>query len=497
MPRGALTAVLLAGLGAVLFVPLDRPGIGWLLAGSAIAGAVFLVDGRARRATPQDVESSGTAVDSADRALRRLAPAWWITIALCLLGVGAFRAAEWLFVLCLLGAGAAGSLAVVRRSVHGLIFDLIAVPVSALRSVPWLGRGLRRVRERRVSSTQRVGWSVVAAVAVLAIFVPLLAGADAVFARLVHSVTPRFDAAAPVRWVFVFTVAALLAAGALYLLAGPPRAAGETDSVAGLLVQRRWSRLEWGLPLGTLTTVFMVFVATQLAALFGGSDYVQRTAELTYAEYARSGFWQLSAVSLLALGVISAVQAWAAQESTWDRLWLRIGVAAVGVLTLVIVASALHRMWTYQQAYGFTVLRLLVEVFELWIGLVYLLVLAALVRLRRTWVPRAAVGAAATTLLGLALVNPERLVADRNIDRWLSGTTVELGTGSSARVIEQNLDIDYLSTLSPDALPAVDRLPEPQRSTIAAAIRAGLGDEDGWQDWNRSRSAAAVRGDRG
>ncbi|WP_319943583.1 DUF4153 domain-containing protein [Nocardia aurantia] len=424
------------------------------------------------------------------RGKRRSASAWWIAIAVCLLAVGAFRAAEWLFVLCLLGAGVAGSLAVVRRSVHGLMFDMFAVPVSALRSVPWLYRGVRRVRERRVSTTQRVGWSVAAAVAILAIFVPLLAGADAVFARLVRYVTPTFDADTPVRWVFVFSAAALCTAGAMYLLAGPPRPAGETDSVAGLLVRRRWSRLEWGLPLGTLTAVFVLFVATQLAALFGGSDYVQRTAELTYAEYARRGFWQLSAVSLLALGVIAAVQAWAAQESTRDRRWLRIGVAAVSVLTLVIVASALHRMWTYQQAYGFTVLRLLVEVFELWIGLVYLLVLAALVRLRRSWVPRAAVSAAAVTLLGLALVNPERLVAERNIDRWLSGTTVELGTGAGPRGIERTLDIHYLSTLSPDALPAVERLPEPQRGRIAAAIRADMGDEDNWQGWNRSRSAA-------
>ncbi|MFR9751497.1 DUF4153 domain-containing protein [Nocardia sp. 004] len=492
MPRGTIAAIPLAGLAAVLSVPLDRPGIGWLAAGAAIAGAVYLVDRKARRAAAQakDDEPSGGVVDSATRARHRLASAWWIAVALGLLAVGTFRAAEWLFVLCLLGAGVAGSLAVVRRSVHGLMFDMIAVPVSALQSVPWLYRGVKRVRERRASSTQRVGWSVVAAVAILVIFVPLLAGADAVFASLVQSLTPRFDAEAPVQWVFVFTAAALLTAGAMYLLAGPPRVAGETDSVAGLLVRRRWSRLEWGLPLGTLAAVFVLFVATQLAALFGGNDYVQRTAELTYAEYARSGFWQLSAVSLLTLGVIAAVQTWAVQESTRDRRWLRIGVAAVSVLTLMIVASALHRMWTYQQAYGFTVLRLLVEVFELWIGLVYLLVLAALVRLRRTWVPRAAVGAAAATLLGLALVNPERLIAERNIDRWLSGTTVELGTGSSTREIKQDLDIDYLSTLSPDALPAVERLPEPQRGIIAAAIRAGLGDEGSWQSWNRSRSAA-------
>ncbi|WP_245721719.1 DUF4153 domain-containing protein [Nocardia crassostreae] len=527
MPRGALLATVFTGTAAAVFIPLDRPGIGWVLAGLATVGAIYTVDRIARRAARPAAEAddvisaeavggaaappvSESGVEPVSRAsatgvgvtgaggdstfsVRRWAPVWWTVIAVGLLAVGAFRAEEWLVASCLVGAAVAGSLAVVRRSVYGVVFDMVAVPVSAVLAVlavPWVYRGMQRVRGWRVSSTQRVGWSVLATVIVLAVFVPLLAGADAVFARLVESVIPEFDADSVVRWGFVFTVAGLGAAGALYLLAGPPPVAGETESVAGRLVRKRWSRLEWGLPLGVLTVVFAVFVATQLAVLFGGNGYVQRTAELTYAEYARSGFWQLSIVSMLTLGVIAVVQAWAAQESAGDRRWLRIVVAAVSVLTLVIVASALHRMWTYQQAYGFTVLRLLVEVFEVWIGLVYLLVLASLVRLRRDWVPRAAVGEGAATLLGLALVNPEGLIADRNIDRWLSGTTVEVGTGSGSREITQDLDIDYLGELSADALPAVDRLPEPQRGLIAAAIRDGMFDSDTWQGWNWSRTAA-------
>ncbi|MFD0000625.1 DUF4153 domain-containing protein [Nocardia sp. NPDC127526] len=628
LPRGALLATALTGIAAAVFIPLDRPGIGWLLAGSATAGAVYTVDRMARRATPTDATADGspaeatpdslptattpsgspvavasagspavagvastssenssgnpgtggagraprtrgvaqgagagggsTAADheisetpgaqsaadeqsgegpqglsarpnaqaehgeeaaagersargagigagvaaSAARncgdpgslgALRRWAPLWWSAIAMGLLGVGAVRAAEWLFVLCLLGAAVAGSLAVVRRSVYGLVFDMLAVPVSAVMSVPWLYRGVQRVRGRRVSSVQRVGWSVVATLGVLVVFVPLLAGADAVFARLVESVMPEFEVDSVVRWVFVGIVAGLGAAGALYLLAGPPPAAGESDSVAGRLVRKRWSRIEWGLPMGALTLVFAVFVGTQLAVLFGGAEYVRRNADLTVAEYARSGFWQLSVVSMLTLAVIAVVQTWAAQQEARDRLWLRVAVAAVSVLTLVIVASALHRMWLYQQSFGFTVLRLLVEVFEVWIGVVYLLVLASLVRLRRHWVPRAAIGAGAATLLVLAVVNPELLIADRNIDRWLAGTTVAVDPGeeqyTGSRETKQDLDIDYLRGLSTDVLPATDRLPEPQRSAIENAIRHGL-EDDTWQGWNRSRSAA-------
>ncbi|MFF0633186.1 DUF4153 domain-containing protein [Nocardia sp. NPDC004151] len=588
MPNGLLAATAAAGCAAAVLVPLDRPGIGWLLTGLAITGMVYAVDRAARNADWGDEEDDsdrsdvdradqgsdkglsgagdrrddvangsaaradsgdspardgvggspardgvGGSVDGheagadaareedtgrsgaadhddaaaarvvaasgADRAasethssagtgpvagIAGLLPAairevpwgrvWWTGVALALLSVGAFRAAPWLFVLCLAGAAVAGSLAVVPRSAYGMWFDVLAVPFAGLNSWPWLYRAMTRTRERAGTGTQRVWWSIGAAAALLLIMVPLLAGADAVFAGLVDGLIPAVDVPAVLRWVAVFVVAGSGVAGALYLLAGPaPAADDDSFSDRGRGV-RRFSPLEWGIPVGALTIVFAAFVATQVAVLFGGDGYVQRTASLTYAEYARSGFWQLSIVSLLTLAVIGVVLRFAAQDDAAERRWLRIAIAVVIGLALVIVASALHRMWTYQQAYGFTLLRLLVEVFEGWIALVYLLLLASLVGLRRYWVPRVAVGAALTTLFALSVLNPEGFVADRNIARWQSG---------------KSLDSDYLSSLSPDALPATDRLPDPQRTAIANAIRESLKD-DSWQGWNYSRATA-------
>ncbi|WP_245677004.1 DUF4153 domain-containing protein [Nocardia acidivorans] len=512
MPRGAFTAIGVAGLAAAVFVPLDRPGVGWLLAALASGGAVYAVDRAARRRGEVDegdesaggegsALSSGLGVPSTARStdsavlervstfVARYSRLWWAGLALALIAVGTFRAASWLFVLCLAGAATAGSLAIVgRRSAYGLFFDVFSVPFGAVTSLPWLYRWAGHAESSRGRAERRVGWSVAATVGLLLVFVPLLAGADAVFARLVQDVLPSLRGPDLFRWGFVFAMAGLGVAGALYVLAGPPPPAAGTDSVVvGLLDQviagsestgaqgvRRLSRAEWGLPMGALTVLFAIFLGTQLAVLFGGDGYVQRTADLTYAEYARSGFWQLSMVSMLALVVIAVVQRWAAQREARDRLWLRVAVAAVSVLTLVIVASALQRMWTYQQAYGFTVMRVLVEVFELWIALVYLLVLASLVRLHREWVPRAAIGAAAVTLLVLAVVNPEALVADRNIDRWQSG---------------KSLDHDYLSGLSTDILPALDRLPELERERIRTSLEPSTRN-DSWQGWNLSRARA-------
>ncbi|MEV0769064.1 DUF4153 domain-containing protein [Nocardia salmonicida] len=602
-PPGVLPAAALAGIVGATVIPLDRPGIGWLITGVAITGALCAVDYRARsRGTPEESPShssptageppvitppaavpttaegpgtkpaeplspsasdalvasntegsaaategteSGRTVDTgtgddathanaatndertptdrsadptsdrptvggADNSVKSAklaannadsasagddpsaatAPAgratssnevashsvsigdraWWATAAIVLLGVGTVRAAGWLFVLCVIAACVAGSLAVLgRRSVRGIVHDMFAVPLASFGAVPWAFSGLRKSRSTGTSGVRRYGVSVAATAALLVVFVPLLGGADATFAKLLNLLVPTVDGPAAWRWIFLFAVVTVGVLAALYLLAGPP--AHAADSVRPV---RLWSRSEWMLPVGALTVLFAVFVGAQFVALFGGDDYVQRTAGLTYAEYARSGFWQLSAVSILTLAVILAVLHWSVQDTAADRRSLRVLLSAVSVLALVIVCSALGRMWTYQQAYGFTVLRLLVATCELWVGLVYVLVLIAIARLRWSWVPRAAIGTALGTLIALALLNPEHLVAERNIDRWQT----------SGR-----LDADYLSNLSPDILPALDPLPDNLRTRIETPVLDDL-DDDQWWSWNWSRSSA-------
>ncbi|MGW4717151.1 DUF4153 domain-containing protein [Nocardia sp. NPDC004260] len=478
-PPGVVPAALVSGLAAAILVHWDRPGIGWVLAAAIAVTAVVLVDRNARgdvASTTEDTTGDAertlegwAATSHYARGARFVGRAWWATLALALLAVGAVRAAGWLFALCLLAACVAGSLAVVgRRSANGILYDTLALGLEAVSAVPWVYAGTAGVRGAHTPRAWRLGLSVAVTVALLAVFVPLLGSADAMFAALLETVTPDLDIPSVVRWIVLFAVVALGAVSALFVLAGPPPPA--TARAGG----RTLRRSEWALPVGALAILFAAFVATQFVVLFGGDEHVRKTSGLTYAEYARTGFWQLSAVTVLTLAVLVVVLRWAAQDAPADRWWLRGLLTAVSLLALVIVASALGRMWTYQRAYGFTVLRLLVEVCELWLGLVYVLVLVAVLRLRRAWLPRAVLGTAMATLLALAVVDPERLIAEENIDRWQRGKA---------------LDTEYLVTLSPDIMPATERLPEPLRADVRARLRADLG-EDSWQSWNLSRARA-------
>ncbi len=445
-PPAVLVAGLAVGVVAANTVPLDQPGIGWLTAGLAITAGVATVGRTRARTAPGPRARIG-----------------WTVLALALLAVGAFRAAGWLFAWCAIGACIAGSLAVFRgRSAGQLLFGVFAVPLTALGDLPWLGRGVVALRGYGGARPARIALSVVVGIVLLVVFGALFAGADATFAHQLGQVLPtiRFT------WVLVLVVVGLCTAAAGHLLLAPA-------TVPPARAGRTLRRVDWAVPLGLLVLLFAAFVADQLAALFGGAGYVLRTAGLTYAQYARSGFWQLLAVTALTLVVIAVAARTADRTTNADRVWLRALLGALAGLTLVIVCSAVVRMWSYQQAYGFTVLRLVVGCTELWLGVVYLLVIVAGTRLG--WLPRTVVATGLAGLLVLALVNPERLIVHENVVRWQH-------TGS--------LDMAYLGTLSSDAVPALAALPHRLQECVLRDIAANeSGSPDGWQSWNASRAA--------
>jgi hypothetical protein len=457
-------AAIIIGVVAAAALPWSLPGIGWLVTGvAATVAAVSIVVAYGPRP-----RTNADAVDLASRTA-------WGLATLGLLAVGAIRAAAWLFVLCVLTATVTGTLALAGgRTLRGLFLGIMAGPIAVLRAMPWGYRTGVAVRGHTGNNAIRTAAAVVVGIGLLLLFGSLLAGADAAFARVLDNIFPTINAGVVSRWVFTFILFTLVMLAAAFLALAPPRFDGEGSSR-----RRRLRRIEWALPVGALVVLFAGFVAVQATVLFGGWDHVLRTVGLTSAEYARSGFGQLITVTALTLGVLAVAAHFAARETVTDRVWLRGLLGALSVLTLVIVASALSRMWAYEQAYGFTHLRLLVSAFEIWLGVVFLLVMVAGIRLRaRTWLPGAIMGSAVIALLAIAVLNPDRFIAERNIDRFDR-------TGY--------IDLYYLEDLGADAVPALDQLREPYRSCVLHEINADLeaaAAEEEWRHWNLARTQA-------
>jgi hypothetical protein len=442
--RATLAVVAVVAMAANVLAP-GRPGLGWPLTGLALAGCALAVA----------------------RPIRTVTVVWCVA-AVALLSVGAVRASGSLFTWCVLGALCCFSLAssggrTVRSAAVG---GMLLIP-AGLRGMRWWASGLRAtVWARRTGN--RLGWALFATVVLVIVFGALFASADPLFAHVVGRAAAHLATPSGGRAIGVAVAVAPLAIGTAYLAAGRPK----LDAV-GPFRTRSVRRLEWALPLAALVLLFAGFVAVQLEVMFGGQRRVQVTPGLTYAEYARSGFWQLLAVAALSLGVIGVATLLAPKESRADRVTLRALLGTLDALTLVIVASALHRMATYDDAYGYTRLRLAVSVIELWLGAVFVLVLVAGVRLRAAWLPRTAIGLAVCALLAVACLNPDGFIASRNVDRYQR-------TG--------RIDVAYLSGLSADAAPALSRLPPDIRTAALANMRARvMGTRDDWRSWNLGR----------
>jgi len=466
--RATVVALLVAAVVAALSIPLDRGGVGWLV--TAIAGVAALIVARvvpdqAPQWAPAPLVHRNPFTRTKDRY-------FWSATTVALLGVGTLRAAGWLFVLCLGTAVVTGALAVAGgRSLRAMIVAVLMTPFAGFRALPWIRRGLAAAHRDRGGKGLRIAATVAVSVALLVVFGSLFASADAAFADLIDQAVPDINGVTVARWIFVFTVSAFVLGGAAYLRAAPPDLTGLERPG-----ERRVARLEWAVPLTLLVLLFAMFVAVQLTVLFGGSKHVLDTDGLTYAEYARGGFWQLLIVTGLTLVVLAGAARWAPRETKTDRVLIRVVLGALAVLTLVVVASATHRMDLYADTYGLTRLRLLVALCEVWLGLVFVLILIAGIRLAGLWLPRAVVAAAVLALLGLAGANPDRLIADHNVTRFEQAGRI---------------DTYYLSTLSADAVPALDRLTGQNRDCALAPIETDLRENgDDWRGWNLGRHQA-------
>ncbi|MER6195021.1 DUF4153 domain-containing protein [Streptomyces cyaneofuscatus] len=459
--------------------PLIPPAVLWAALATAVLSAFLLGDGLGVNLLIVAVPAALAAAFAARAAGRRLRPwtATWAVGGLALLAVPALRDAGWPTFLAVVSAFALGSLALHgSRSWLGVLIGSVGTLDSVPAGIRW---GWRGVRERADDSRGRWGTAVrttAVAVGLLVVFGTLFASADAAFADLLGRLTPDVSIVdGPLR-TFLFLVGLVGALAAARTAAAPVRWDGLTVKAG-----KPRGRAEWALPLIVLDLLFAAFITLQLVVLLGGYDKVREKTGLDHAEYARQGFWQLLWATLLTLVVIALALRWAPRGGSRDRTLVRAVLGTLCVLTLVVVASALRRMDLYVEEYGLTRLRISVAAMELWLGVVFVLILAAGVFGAR-FLPRAIAVSAAAAVLAFGVISPDAVVAEQNVQRFQDDRT--------------SIDLDYLKDLSADAVPALDKLPEPQRSCALRVIQGELrGSDSPWYatSWGEARAEEILR----
>ena len=190
-----------------------------------------------------------------------------------------------------------------------------------------------------------------------------------------------------------------------------------------------------------LTAMYLLFCGIQFFYLFLGN--MQLPENYTYAGYAREGFFQLLAVSVLNL-IIVLISLNYFRESKILKIILTI----MSFCTFIMIASSALRMIIYIKYYYLTFLR----IFVLWsLAVLFLLFVGVVITIARKNFPLFGYSAAVVTVcyIILSFSHPDYLIARVNIANLPGQESGAFFEG------EPYSDYHYLSGLSADAAPVL------------------------------------------
>lgn len=271
---------------------------------------------------------------------------------------------------------------------------------------------------------ESVGRAAVLGLPIMLIVGALLAVADPIFRSW-------FDLGPLVKHLFLILIGA-------WLVAGLTRAASAVKPLPQLPAAPSLGLLEASFVLGGICALYATFAAAQVVALSGAGHRILVVHGLTYAKYARSGFFELLACAAITLLVLLGVRAFADARKP-----LLVALSGLTVaLTITIVVVAIRRLQLYEGAYGLTMLRLACLVAAVWIGLVFLLLGTTLVPrgLPRRLLPAAMIISGLVFTAAWGVSDPAVIVATTNLHRAENG---------------HSLDDYQAAGLGPDAVPVL------------------------------------------
>ncbi len=202
-------------------------------------------------------------------------------------------------------------------------------------------------------------------------------------------------------------------------------------------------------PAATVFCAVMPLIA--LYAIFFASQWQYYTSAftgvlpegLTYAQYARDGFFQLCTVAFVNLAVLLGCS-WFMVKKNGKDTSRKILTVLLTVCTLILIATAMSKMVLYVREYGLTPLRIYASWAMIVLTCVFLLFLA------KQFIPKLPLYSiclilCSVLLLALILSDPNRLAAVYNADGFISGKL-------------RTADVQLLSELGNAGVPSLVRL---------------------------------------
>ncbi|MGH4138891.1 DUF4153 domain-containing protein [Clostridium sp.] len=243
--------------------------------------------------------------------------------------------------------------------------------------------------------------------------------------------------------------------------------------------------IQWE-PVTILTIIFMInivyllFSIVQFSYLYGGgSNFLPQ--KFTYSEYARKGFFELVAVTLINFTILLSSMKFLKRDNKKINSISNVFLTLLVAFTFNMLFSAHYKMSLYEQTYGFTYLRIFVHLFMF---MLFMLFIAALIGIWNRKMPL-------NKILIVILLSMYILVNYINVDKIIAKNNIDIYYQT------QKIDVQYFKCLSYDAIPEILKLKDDPNKNVAKEVNDYLYDvkndlwsEHFWYEFNYSKYRA-------
>ena len=193
-----------------------------------------------------------------------------------------------------------------------------------------------------------------------------------------------------------------------------------------------------------LILVYLLFFFSQLPYFLSAFNKFL-PENFSYSQYARRGFFELSAVVTFNLLLIFAISYFVKLKENGNRPTNTKGVIVIlSLLTLTLVATVISKMNMYIENYGLTHLRVFVVWFMILITLIFVLIIAKQA-VKKMNIVKSAFTVFVVMFFVLCFSNVDGMIAKYNVNRYMDGTLKEF----DATMVTYELSPAYIQHVLP------------------------------------------------
>lgn len=212
--------------------------------------------------------------------------------------------------------------------------------------------------------------------------------------------------------------------------------------------------------LSAISLCYLLYLFSQLAYFFSAFKGFLPNGGITYAQYARKGFFEMCTIAVINLVLVFIAMLLSKKQEGKACLPIKLLATFISMFTLIIISTAISKMVLYINAYGMTVLRLTTSAFMVFLAVVFISVILR-IYIRKINIVKTALITAGCVVLLLGTVNVNRVCAWYNYDSYMSGRL-------------KSVDVEAMYNLGDEGIPYVVKLAADKDPTVAKSAKKYL-----------------------